>query len=341
MTSKPRLLRRHIIASMAGLTLAPLAACAQTPAAGRAADMVVTLLGTGSPAPEPERYSAATLVEAGGLRLLFDAGRGATIRLGQVGVALGSLSATLLTHLHSDHVVGLPDVWLMGFINPNYGARKGALRVIGPRGTQSLVDNMVTAFAGDVNIRIADQNVDRANTLVRAEEFDGDGVVFEQGGVKVTAFSVDHGERVKPAYGFRVDYNGRSVLISGDTRYDEKVVRHGTGVDLLVHEVGEAPDAIKSQPWVRAIMAHHTSAEECGVVFSKARPKLAAYTHLVMLYALGQERVTVTDLVAKTRKTYAGPLVVGSDLMRFEIGDTVRALRWDALRSVHVPVAGD
>jgi ribonuclease Z len=286
-------------------------------------EIVVTLLGTGTPEPVLDRFSAATLVEAGGRRFLFDAGRGASIRLRQVGVPLGALEAVFLTHLHSDHVVGLPDVWLMGFINPVFGGRKGALRVHGPTGTGKLVANLALAYDADVQIRIKDQRVNPGDTKLVAEEFTGDGVVYDRDGVKVTAFAVNHGEYVQPAFGFRIDYAGRAVLISGDTKYDEKIVERGKGVDLLIHEVAEAPESMKTLPWVQAIVGHHTSAEEAGTVFAKARPKLAVYTHLVLLRGPLGQQLSIDDLVTKTRKTYGGPLVVGKDLMRIEVGSTV------------------
>lgn len=297
----------------------------------------MTLLGTGTPDPSPTRFSAATLVQAGGMNFLFDAGRGATIRLDQIKVPLGSLEAVLLTHLHSDHVVGLADVWLMGFINPFFGARKSALQVVGPHGTKNLVDNLARAYEADVAIRIADQRVRPETTGIAAREFVDDGVVFDKGGVKITAFEVDHGDKVKPSFGYRIDYKGRSVGLSGDTKYDERLIKNLSGVDLLVHEVAEAPEAIKSMPWVKDIMDHHASASESGLVFSKTRPKLAAYTHLVLLGTPTHPKPTPAELVQKTRLTYDGALVVGEDLTRFAVGDEVRSFVWEHTSGQYQP----
>lgn len=300
-------------------------------------DITVTLLGTGTPDPSPVRFSAATLVEAGGMKFLFDAGRGATVRLRQIGVPLGSLEAVLLTHLHSDHVVGLPDVWLMGFINPFFGGRRSALQVVGPGGTKNLVDHLARAYEADVAIRIADQRVPPETTGIAAREFSEGGVVFDKGGVKITAFEVDHGEKVKPSFGYRIDYKGRSVGISGDTKYDERLIKSLSGVDLLVHEVAEAPEAIKSMPWVKDIMDHHASASESGTVFSKTKTKMAAYTHLVLLSTPQHPRPTPAEVVQKTRLTYDGPLVVGEDLTRFAVGDEVGSYVWDHANATYRP----
>jgi ribonuclease Z len=158
-------------------------------------------------------------------------------------------------------------------------------------------------------------------------------VVFEANGVKVTAFAVNHGPLIRPACGYRAHHGGRSVLISGDTKLDEAVVRHGTGFDLLIHDVCEAPAEVLDKLQNRAVMEHHTSAEEAGSVFSRAKPKLAAYTHIIQLTANGASLAPdVAQIEAATRKTYSGPLVVGEDLMRFVIGDTVTVRRWDGAK---------
>ncbi len=254
------------------------------------------------------------------------------MRLAQIKVPLGSIDEIFLTHLHSDHVVGLPEVWLTGFINPNIGGRIGPLTVVGPQGTRSLVENMSKAFAADVKIRIEDQKVNPKNTELRSREFTFDGVVFDSKGVKISAFAVNHGDLIKPSFGYKLEYAGRSVLLSGDTKFDENLIKHGKNVDLIIHEVAEAPEEIKNMPWVVDILGHHTTAEEAGRVFSRTSPKLAVYTHLVLLSTPKFKSVSVSQIEEKTRKTYTGPLVVGEDLMRFTIGDDVQMTRAEASR---------
>src|SRR5882724_6703400 len=117
----------------------------------------VTLLGTGSPAPSLKRFGPSVLVQAGSKNLLFDCGRGVTQRLPQAGVRLGALDAVLLTHLHSDHTVGIPDLWLTGWLPLPVASRKGPFRIYGPAGTKAMMDNLAKAFDWDVRTRIADQ----------------------------------------------------------------------------------------------------------------------------------------------------------------------------------------
>ena len=246
-------------------------------------DFVVTLLGTGSPAPVMTRFGPGTLVQVGGQTLLFDAGRGVTQRLMQSRVRLGEADKLFITHLHSDHIVGIPDLWLTGWLEATYAQRKGPFRVFGPAGTAGLMQGLQRAYDWDIKTRIADQGLKPENVAVETIEFK-EGVVYDKDGVKVTAFEVDHGALIKPAFGFRVDYGGRSVVISGDTKFNENLIKHAT-----------------------------------GVVFTRAKPKLAAYYHFVLLGTPAIPPMKEDEVVAMTRKTYAGPLVVGEDLMAFRI----------------------
>jgi len=141
----------------------------------------------------------------------------------------------------------------------------------------------------------------------------------------VSTFDVDHGDLVKPARGFKITYGGHTVVISGDTRYSANVEQAATGADLLIHEVAMIPMALLDKyPAYQAILAHHISPEDAGRLFAVARPKLAAYSHIVLsgLPSEGIPFPTPADLLAATRTTYDGPIVVGSDLMAFKIDDS-------------------
>jgi ribonuclease Z len=282
----------------------------------------VTLLGTASPSPRPTRFGPSTLVEAGDQKLLIDAGRGVPIRLRQLGVPIGKIDALFLTHFHSDHTSGVPDVWLTGWLAPAFGQRKGAFHVIGPTGAKQLMDGLQQAYAADIKIREADEKLLPEDIAVSVDEFSADGVVYEKNGVRITAFEVNHGDVIKPAYGYRVDYRGKSVVISGDTRFTENVIKYGTGVDILIHEVGFASAEMMKLPPIQRIMAHHTSPQEAGTVFDRAKPKLAVYTHIVRLGNATSPEPSNSDIVKATRQTYKGPLILGEDLMSFEIGET-------------------
>jgi ribonuclease Z len=290
-------------------------------------DFRVTLLGTGVPIPSPDRFGPSTLVEAGDQKFLIDAGRGATIRLYQLNIPIGQIDVQLLTHYHSDHTSCLPDVWLTGWLASHFGARKTPYRVIGPIGAKQLRQNLERAYADDIKIHVADEKLQPSGIATEVSEFDRDGVVYEKNGVKVLAFEVDHGNVIKPYYGYRVEYGGRSAVFSSDTRYNQNVIKYGKGADLLVHEVAMARPELMKEAYIQRIVGHHTVPYDCGRVFAQTRPKLAAFTHVVLLASKEVAPPTLGDMIAEVRQTYDGPLEVGEDLMSFEIGETVTLKR--------------
>ncbi len=309
------------MARLARLATVLTCALALLPAVGTAQTLRVTLLGTGVPTPSAERYQAATLIEAGRKKLLIDAGRGASVRLWQLGIPLRAVDTVFLTHFHSDHINGLADLWATGWLPTQYGRRDRPLDLRGPVGTAAIAAGIEQTYARDVAIRTADEHLPRAAAAFAVTEFERGGVVYEQDGIKVTAFEVDHGELIKPAFGYRIDYAGHSVAVSGDTKYDERIIEAARGVDVLIHEVMSTDARVFAQaPQLASVKEHHTMPEEAGKIFARVRPKLAVYTHIVMLSLPGIPEPPASELVARTRTTYAGPLLVGRDLTRIEIG---------------------
>ena len=298
------------------------------PAESRAESMRVTLLGTGTPNPHPDRFGPATLVEAGEQRLLFDAGRGVTIRLNQLGIPMREVTAVFITHFHSDHLVGLADLWLIGWLPPNYGRRRVPLRIWGPKGLGKITAGMEQAYATDIAIRVKDEALPRSAAKFDVNEYSEGGVIYEHEGVKVTSFEVNHGDLIKPAFGYRVDYADRSVVISGDTRFDQNVIEAAKGVDLLVHEVVAIPAALFAvNPAMKRVEAHHTTPEEVGTVMSEARPRLGVLTHYVLTSGPGIPPETKDEVLARLKTRYSGPVVAGHDLMAIEVGESVTVLQ--------------
>ncbi len=192
--------------------------------------MRVTLLGTGTPFPNVERFGSAILVEAASKKLLFDCGRGVVIRLTQAGVSPKEIDGLFLTHLHSDHVVGIPDLWLSGW----FLGRSKPLRIWGPKGTSGMAKHLAQAFAFDIRIRqAAPDPLPAEGVEIDAKEIEQD-EIYNDGSTRASAFLVDHGT-VNPAFGYRVDSAGHSVVISGDTKFCQNLVDFARGADCLIH----------------------------------------------------------------------------------------------------------
>jgi ribonuclease Z len=322
---KPRITRRGFVGTGAALigwaalpSVPALAASRGLPPVAKD-EIVITMIGTGSVIPNTLRYGNSTLVQAGGLNLLVDAGRGCAVRLTEAGMPMGHLDAFFLTHFHSDHVIGLPDLWMTGYLHPDFGTRQGAFRVNGPTGTSNLCNAMRLAFRDDIRIREADEHIDDTSTQIQANEYPAEGgVVFEQNGVKVTAFEVNHGPLIKPACGYRFDYNGLAVTISGDTKFDENLIKHATGSDVIIHEVAvPSPKLVESD---QLVMNHHTSAEDVGTVFQRTNVRLGVFSHLVDLLEYDHNDATMVQQIRQqAARTFKGKMHVPNDLGRIVV----------------------
>lgn len=315
--------RRGVLAMCGAMAVGTIVA-GQPAGDARGPAITITLLGT-APGPPVRvgRTGISTLVEAGGQRFLFDAGYGSLGGLVQSGRPMDAVTRVFLTHLHSDHIVELPALLLLPWSAPS--ARDVPLEVWGPAGTRDMMHHLQQAFSYDIHVRRdIDEHAPAKGIEVTAHDI-SEGVVYDAHGVKITAFLVDHGP-VRPAYGYRVDYGGHSLTLSGDTRPSDNVVAFSKGVDVLIHEALDV-DALRkhvpNEQLLQAIVAHHTTADQAADVFRRAGPKLAVFSHAEGAPAVAEH----------VRRSYTGRVEVGEDLMVIEIGDEVTVRR-------HQPTAG-
>lgn len=275
---------------------------------------VIVLLGTGMPYPDPEAQGPATAVVVGPRIFLFDAGPGVMRQMVAAGLPVrgGPVTATFLTHLHSDHTLGLPDLiftsWVMGRTVP--------LRLIGPPGTRAMADHLLEAWREDILVRTRGlEHAAPGGYQVAVQETRG-GVVYDSAGVRVTAIPVPHGSWTL-AFAYRVDGPGKSAVISGDTRPSEALVGAARGVDVLIHEVYPA-SRVAPEPrpgggdWPRYLRSFHTSDRELARLARRIRPGLLVLYHIVRMGATDEE-----ILAAIRAGGYRGRTVVGRDLDRF------------------------
>ena len=277
--------------------------------------MRVSLLGTGSPRMHPEKSGPAVLVEAGGSFLIFDAGRGVVLRLTQLNIPITEINSVFLTHLHADHIFALDDLWLTGWIYQ----RPIPLSIYGPEGTEAFVQGLRQAFSYDVSIRNRYSGLDKDLAQLIVHEITP-GMVYSKNGVRVTAFTVSHAP-VHPAYGYKVDFGNRSIVISGDTTYSENLVEHSRGVDLLIHEIFAAhPDWVEKNPRLQKIERYHTNPAQLVQVLHEAGPKLTVLTHMILV------GIRENDLIQNLRSEYSGRIILGKDLMRLNVGSEIEVL---------------
>ncbi len=279
----------------------------------------VTLLGSGTPVPSISQYGTAILVQAGGENLLFDCGRGCTTRLAQVNPNLiARVDRLFITHLHSDHVVGVDDLWLNGWTQ----GRNHPLSIWGPKGTKKFMRYLRAAFSADIKQRLRDGVPAIEDGLAKSiTEIKRDGIVYEENGVTVTAFSTQHvpGE---PGFGYKVEFGTRSIMISGDTTLTENLYRYGEKVDVLFQEVISPAvvgylENVFSNDQVSKIVNYHTTARQAASLFVKTKPRLAVFYHTK------NDGVFSGSLMAEVSKEYSGTVEVGYDLMQIDIGNTI------------------
>jgi ribonuclease Z len=277
--------------------------------------MKLTILGTGSPSPNLQRRGPAQTIEAGDDVILIDCGAGTLHRLVEGGFPTLPLKAIAFTHLHSDHVTGLLDVLWAGWIQRRW---ETAPTIYGPPGTKHFVDHLIEAMAYDIKVRVG-PILKRENLVPPVVEIEEDWSTSGKDW-KLSAFRVEH-QPVDEAFGFRIDQDGSSIVISGDTKASENLMTHSKDADILVHEVfwaqgmrdlgNSAPDA-QEKARFELLNTYHTSSEDVGKVANNANAR-----HLVLSHIIRPR--PDADFSQDISPDYGGKLTVGEDLMTFEV----------------------
>jgi ribonuclease BN (tRNA processing enzyme) len=274
--------------------------------------VLVTLLGTGCPQVHPHRFGPASLVRAGKRSYLVDCGSGVTQRMAAAGLSGAHLDALLLTHLHSDHLVDLYQLVISSW----HQGRNRPQRIFGPAGTRDFALAVMEAWRKERELRIAwECRPSTAGLELEITEFE-EGVLLEAGGLRVSAFEVDHGP-VKPAFGFLFETDDARVAFSGDTTVCDRLVSAARDVDLLVHEVfvhrEMAQGRMRSEQGLANVAAYHTLSSEVGEVAKRAGAGMLLLNHLVPV------ELNRDALLREVSANFAGPVVVGEDLLSVDV----------------------
>ena len=270
----------------------------------------VVVLGTGTPEPYPDRAGASVAIVVNGAAYLVDCGTGVVKRAeaaeqnGIKALNVKNLKIVFITHLHTDHTLGYPDL----IFSPWVLHRRQPLQAYGPHGLRSMTNHILKAWQQDIHVRTTGlEEANHTGYKVDVHEI-SPGVVFQDENVKVTAFLVKHGSW-KQAFGYRFDTADRSIVLSGDTAPSDAVVRACNGCDLLLHEVYNPRGAeMRTEHWKEYFASFHTSPPQLGDIVNRAHPKLLVLYHQVL------EHLPEQDLVEQVRQYYKGQLVSAHDL---------------------------
>lgn len=277
----------------------------------------VHLIGTGGPELTPHRAGYATLIETQDDLLLFDVGRGAMQRLYEQRINPKRVTRIFLTHLHSDHISGLPELWMTPWF---LLGRNAPIEIWGPPGTTAMIAGMRAMYGHDVAQRVNAFNPASA-IAVTVHEI-APGRLYDHAGLTVSAFQVEHADG-DPAFGYKIERYGHAVVLSGDTTYTASLSAAAKGADLLVQNIIAFSPRLSAMPEMQGVLAKLTTPEQAARLLEEARPKLTVFSHIVKKELNGA--AGDATIIARVRAAgYAGPLAMGSDREIVEIGDTVR-----------------
>ena len=265
--------------------------------------ITITILGSGTPNVFAEREGPAVSISVNGKVYLFDAGRGIVRRAFQANIPFDKLNDLFLTHLHSDHTVGITDF----IFTAGVAGRFGPFHVHGPLGTQNMIDHIMAAYKDDLRIRIVGLEHAKKETYeYQIDEITNDWI-FQDENVKITAFPVHHGDW--DCFGYKILIGEKTIIISGDTCPCQSLIDHATKCDVLLHEVYSYKGfQEKTSEWQSYHSMMHTSSNELGKIASLVNPKTLVLYH--QLYWNGSDE----DIIADIRKNYLGNIISAKDL---------------------------
>lgn len=264
----------------------------------------IVFLGTGTPNPDPKRQGPSIAILVDAQPYLVDCGPGVVRQAGAAGITMEQLTHVFITHLHSDHTLGYPDL----IFTPAVTGRVGALDVWGPPGTQAMTDAILSAWSEDMDVRLkgGEPSVPAAYEVRVNEVVEGDLVAI--GGMRVTPFAVSHGAW-RHALGYRFETGDRSVVVSGDTTLNENLIAHARGCDVLIHEVCSAKGLSQREPeWQRYHEACHTTGLDLGRLAAIVQPKLLLLHHML---PFGEPEA---QIIEEIRENFDGAVIAAEDL---------------------------
>tara|TARA_B100001113_G_scaffold72365_1_gene56017 strand:+ start:2536 stop:3450 length:915 start_codon:yes stop_codon:yes gene_type:complete len=279
------------------------------------ADLIkITILGSGTPRVNFDRFSQSILVEHKEDKFLFDTGRGALLRLHQSRILPNEISNIFFTHLHSDHILGFADILMTGWVYH----RNSPLNIFGPKGTKNFVHSTLQSYKEDVRVRSSEPEKLDKKYLKSNITIINDGFKFEKNGLTIEAFSVEH-EPFTHAFGFKIFNNKFCMIISGDTTYTDNIIKKAKNCDILIHEIAHASEhTLEKFPKAKGVISYHTNINQISKIINQVKPKLTVLNHVLLLDGSSDE-----EILKKIKKNTNYDVLIAKDLMTIDLKEEI------------------
>ena len=279
------------------------------------ADIIkVTILGSGTPRVNIDRFSQSILIEHKNDKFLFDAGRGALLRLNQSRILPNEIENIFFTHLHSDHILGFSDILMTGWVYH----RQKPLNIFGPPGTINFVDSTIKSFEEDIKVRSLPPESLNVENLKSNIEIIYDDFIYKKNGLTIETFAVKH-EPFTYAFGFKIFNSKYCMVISGDTTYSEQVIEKTKNCDLLIHEIAHASEhTLEKYPKAKGVISYHTDASQVSKIINTVKPRLTILNHVLSLDGSSDEQI-----LNEIKKNTNHKVLIAKDLMTIDLKDEI------------------
>ena len=279
------------------------------------ADIIkVTILGSGTPRVNIDRFSQSILIEHKNDKFLFDAGRGALLRLNQSRILPNEIENIFFTHLHSDHILGFSDILMTGWVYH----RQKPLNIFGPPGTINFVDSTIRSFEEDIKVRSLPPESLNVENLKSNIEIIYDDFTYKKNGLTIETFAVKH-EPFTYAFGFKIFNSKYCMVISGDTTYSEQVIEKTKNCDLLIHEIAHASEhTLEKYPKAKGVISYHTDASQVSKIINTVKPRLTILNHVLSLDGSSDEQI-----LNEIKKNTKHKVLIAKDLMTIDLKDEI------------------
>jgi len=268
----------------------------------------ITFLGTGTPRPSIAKLGPSILIKNKNEEILFDAGRGLTIRLSQIGNDYSKINDIYISHLHYDHIVGLADFWLTS----NLWQKKSDTNVYGPDGIKNFCSGIKKSFLKDIEYRYKKNKYSKINCYTFNENISG-----KKNKLKVISFKNSHGH-INNSYGFKIISGDKTIVYSGDTSISENIINNSKNSDILIHEIISSSEKLfKKNKKLQQITTTHTNISQLIKILNIAKPKLTILNH-ALLFGISEKKV-----LSEIKKKYDGRIIFAEDLMSIDLGNEI------------------